>query len=165
MQGVEAEALLRRLVAWSEEQNLFREGVPFLTLGVAARGEIQPTRPYQTLTDWNEFWGLKDTGSHSGVSYADGDIRAKPPQGAGLESIRLDAAEFRLKAGGPGQGAGKAGEDLGPALDLVGPGAAYERWKETPEYQQWLEDTGQVKPEESGVRDQESQDSDRSTDT
>jgi hypothetical protein len=28
-------------------------------------------------------------------------------------------------------------------VDLVGPGAAYERWKKTPEYQQWLKDTGQ----------------------
>jgi hypothetical protein len=26
---------------------------------------------------------------------------------------------------------------------LVGPGEAYERWKKTPDYQQWLEDTGQ----------------------
>jgi hypothetical protein len=30
-------------------------------------------------------------------------------------------------------------------VDLVGPGPAYERWKKTPEYQQWLNDTKQVK--------------------
>jgi hypothetical protein len=29
-------------------------------------------------------------------------------------------------------------------VDLVGPGPAYERWKKTPEYQQWLKDTKQV---------------------
>ena len=29
-------------------------------------------------------------------------------------------------------------------MDLVGPGPAYERWKKTPEYQQWLKDTEQV---------------------
>ena len=28
---------------------------------------------------------------------------------------------------------------------LVGPGRAYERWKKTPEYQQWLKDTKQIK--------------------
>ena len=28
-------------------------------------------------------------------------------------------------------------------MDLVGPGAAYERWKKTPEYQEWLSETGQ----------------------
>ena len=26
----------------------------------------------------------------------------------------------------------------------LGPGAAYERWKKTPEYPQWLEETGQA---------------------
>jgi len=30
-------------------------------------------------------------------------------------------------------------------VDLVGPGPAYERWKKTPEYQQWLKDSGQLK--------------------
>ena len=32
-------------------------------------------------------------------------------------------------------------------MDLVGPGPAYERWKKTPEYQQWLKDTGQLRAE------------------
>ena len=30
-------------------------------------------------------------------------------------------------------------------MDLVGPGPAYERWKKTADYQQWLKETGQVK--------------------
>ena len=30
-------------------------------------------------------------------------------------------------------------------MDLVGPGPAYERWKKTPEYQEWLKETGQLK--------------------
>ena len=40
---------------------------------------------------------------------------------------------------------GPGGKDLGADVDLVGPGPAYERWKKTPEYQQWLKDSGQVK--------------------
>ena len=32
-------------------------------------------------------------------------------------------------------------------MDLVGPGPAYERWKKTPEYQQWLKDTEQFRAE------------------
>ena len=36
-------------------------------------------------------------------------------------------------------------QDLGADVDLVGPGPAYERWKKTPEYQQWLKDSGQLK--------------------
>src|SRR5262249_48046979 len=43
--------------------------------------------------------------------------------------------------------AGKDGKDLGADVDLVGPGAAYERWKKRPEYQQWLKDTGQLRAE------------------
>jgi hypothetical protein len=30
-------------------------------------------------------------------------------------------------------------------VDLVGPGEAYERWKKTPDYQEWLKETGQLK--------------------
>src|SRR6185369_7933420 len=46
-----------------------------------------------------------------------------------------------------GYRAGKDGKDLGADVDLVGPGAAYERWKKTPAYQQWLKDTGQLRAE------------------
>jgi hypothetical protein len=52
--------------------------------------------------------------------------------------------DFRLRGDSAGYRAGPDGKDLGADVDLVGPGAAYERWKQTPEYQQWLKDTGQV---------------------
>jgi hypothetical protein len=39
-------------------------------------------------------------------------------------------------------------KDLGADIDLVGPGPGYERWRKTPEYQEWLKETGQAeKPE------------------
>src|SRR5262249_17302040 len=40
--------------------------------------------------------------------------------------------------------------DLGADVDLVGPGPAYERWQKTPDYQQWLKDTGQLLAEAPG---------------
>ena len=52
--------------------------------------------------------------------------------------------DFRLRPDSAGYRAGKDGKDLGADVDLVGPGPAYERWKKTPEYQQWLKDTNQV---------------------
>jgi hypothetical protein len=58
---------------------------------------------------------------------------------------KLSAEDFRLRSDSAGYKAGKGGKDLGADVDLVGPGPAYERWKWTPEYQQWLKDTGQVK--------------------
>src|SRR5262249_22236447 len=61
------------------------------------------------------------------------------------ESITAD--DFRLRPDSPGYQAGKDKKDLGADVDLVGPGAAYERWKKTPEYRQWLKETGQLKAE------------------
>ena len=59
-------------------------------------------------------------------------------------SRTITAGDFRLRPDSPGYRAGKDGKDLGADVDLVGPGPAYERWKKTPEYQQWLKDTKQV---------------------
>jgi hypothetical protein len=64
---------------------------------------------------------------------------------AALAPQTLMPEEFRLRRGSAGYRAGKNGRDLGADLNLVGPGKAYERWKKTPEYQQWLKDTGQQK--------------------
>jgi WD40 repeat protein len=64
---------------------------------------------------------------------------------AALEPEHLTPQDFRLRADSAGYRAGPDGKDLGADVDLVGPGAAYERWKQTPEYQQWLADTGQLK--------------------
>jgi hypothetical protein len=58
---------------------------------------------------------------------------------------KLTSDDFRLHPDSGGYHAGSDGKDLGADVDLVGPGPAYERWKKTPEYQQWLKDTGQFK--------------------
>jgi tetratricopeptide (TPR) repeat protein len=57
---------------------------------------------------------------------------------------RLTPQDFRLRPDSPGYKAGKDGKDLGADVDLVGPGEAYERWKKTPDYKQWLKETQQV---------------------
>src|SRR5262249_49320337 len=49
--------------------------------------------------------------------------------------------DFRLRSDSAGYRAGKDGKDLGADIDLVGPGKAYERWKQTPDYRQWLKET------------------------
>jgi hypothetical protein len=56
----------------------------------------------------------------------------------------LTPDDFRLIEGSAGYRAGPDGKDLGADVDLVGPGTAYERWKQSPDYQRWLEDTNQV---------------------
>jgi hypothetical protein len=57
----------------------------------------------------------------------------------------VTADDFRLRPDSAGYQVGKDGKDLGADMDLVGPGAAFDRWMKTPEYQQWLKDTGQKK--------------------
>jgi len=56
---------------------------------------------------------------------------------------QITPQDFRLRPDSAGYRAGKDGKDLGADVDLVGPGPAYERWRKTPEYQQWLKESGQ----------------------
>jgi hypothetical protein len=110
-----------------------------------------------TLKEWNEFWGLSDTGS------LEGSPRYRHPQAYPGSPVagKLLPDDFRLLPGSPGYQASEDGKDLGADVDLVGPGEAYQRWKKTPEYDQWLIDTGQAKHAESKVRNQQSAVGDR----
>jgi hypothetical protein len=118
---VEADAVLRRLVDWRERCNVHdRVAMPWQ----GNTSDDMPKSRYSIrLSEWEQFWGLKDTGSSLG-------------------RIRFSSG-FRLATGSAGKGAGEGGRDLGADVDLVGPGPAYERWKKTPAYQQWLKDSGQ----------------------
>ena len=58
-----------------------------------------------------------------------------------VETAGASPEDFRLRPDSAGYRAGPNGEDLGVDVDLVGPGEAYQRWKETPDYQQWREET------------------------
>src|SRR5262249_60336292 len=96
-----------------------------------------PSRPSRTLADWEQFWSLENTGSLQAKVQFQGYDAASPP-------ANPTPSDFRLRPDSPGKGAGKDGRDLGADVDLVGPGAAYERWKQTPEYQEWRKRTGQA---------------------
>jgi hypothetical protein len=146
--GAELETVLRTVVNWREDQNLYSEGAQFLALQAATRlpsngrfvfGSVEPTRPYRTLSEWNDFWNQSNTGAiQGGVQFQGGDAALTAP-------LTLEPDDFRLRPESAGYRAGPDGKDLGPDIDLVGPGAAYERWKKTPEYEQWLKETEQKK--------------------
>jgi hypothetical protein len=145
----EAENLLTRLMVWREERNQYCKGMRFLTMWRAKdpndpeRGWIDEQLPgCRTLADWQRMWKTGDSGSMEGViRYEGGDVFAKMEAKPEL----ITAEDFRLRADSAGYRASKDKKDLGADVDLVGPGKAYERWKKTPEYQQWLKETGQVK--------------------
>jgi hypothetical protein len=137
----EAEALLRRLVAWREQRNLYAVGESYLRLGYHEQNSLHGEDRLKTAADWKQFWGSANLEMLEGRPLYDGGyLRGK----AASAPETLSPADFRLAPGSPGKGAGQGGRDLGADVDLVGPGPAYERWKRTPEYQDWRQRTAQA---------------------
>jgi serine/threonine protein kinase len=126
---------LQRLMEWREESNLYADKAPLLRVWV--KGGHGPARQWDTLADWKRVWRLAADDSRQGrARYQGGSKLYTAPE-------QLTPDDFRLRPDSAGYRAGKDGKDLGADIDLVGPGPAYERWKRTPAYQQWLKDTGQ----------------------
>jgi hypothetical protein len=93
------------------------------------------------LADWKQFWPSLESGSLQGqIRFQGGNLLSRLERAPDT----LTPDDFRLSADSAGYHAGLDGKDLGADIDLVGPGAAYHRWKQTPEYQQWLKDSGQT---------------------
>jgi hypothetical protein len=131
--------LVPRCLAWNESKNLYG-GTPISRLLAFNQNPGKTVEAIKTLPEWQAYWGLKDTGClHEPPRYQGGTataMRAAPD--------KVTAAGFRLQPDSAGKGAGEGGHDLGAAVDLVGPGPAYDYWKKTPTYQQWRKDTGQL---------------------
>ena len=134
-----AQAVLGRLIAWEEQNNVYPKAVSLL--GTYVSFPPRPLPAGKTLADWNQFWGVRDTASLQGkIRYRGGDPRSRPL----TQLEQVTPKDFRLQVGSPGYKREKNGRDIGADVDMVGPGAAYERWKKTPAYQQWLKDTKQA---------------------
>lgn len=140
LSGKDAEQWVRRRLDWRDENNTYQVKTgQWIQLRTVT--DLHTTS-HKTLADWNTFWGLKTTGSSEGViRFRGGDLISK----ALTDPFKFTPDDFRLLPDSAGHKAGKDGKDLGADVTLVGPGPAYERWKKTPEYQQWLKDTGQLK--------------------
>ncbi len=144
----EVKAQLPRLLQWREEKNLYRSRGAFLQVKADAYTD---TICDHDLGEWNRFWGLRYTGSLLGVirykgagrdkgGYREGNLYTKVQ----FSPEKLTPRDFRLRPGSAGYQAGPDGKDLGADIDLVGPGEAYERWKQTPEYQEWQKETREL---------------------
>ena len=154
IQPEEAKAGLRRIVEWKQQGDLFslRNGSVLQIRANRASGERFTAAKVGSLEEWRQFWGLPENAVIGGtVQYRGGDL----PRRAEVSPEQLTPEDFRLSEGSAGYRAVTDGKDIGPDIDVIGPGAGYERWKKTPEYQMWLEEIGQT--QESGVRGQESE--------
>lgn len=133
----EAEALLGRLLDWQGRRNLYGEKLLQWSVG----GKLLPPHGCQTLAEWKDYWQSSEADSRQGrPRFQRGDLLSRVT----AAPEKVSARDFRLRPDSVGYRAGKDGKDLGADVDLVGPGPAYERWKTTSEYQQWLTDTGQL---------------------
>jgi hypothetical protein len=71
--------LLRSLVEWSEEANVYRRGGQFLVAGAVKHGGRQHPARVDCLRDWQQLWKLPPTGSVAGVlRFADRPSGAHP---------------------------------------------------------------------------------------
>ena len=105
-------------------------------------GRALPLRPLASLEEWKRFWdGAKADSLEDSVRFQGGNLASRGE--ATLDQLTPD--DFRLRPDSAGYRAGPDGKDLGADVDLVGPGPAYERWKKTLEYKEWLKETGQQK--------------------
>jgi hypothetical protein len=129
-------------VAWQGLGNLYAVKGPYVSLTAPGGKVLRSGGTVKSFADWANFWGAAETGSTTGhVRYQGGDLIAKlrdTPE-------RVAPDDFRLRPDSVGYRAGKDGKDLGADVGLVGPGLPYELWKKTPDYQQWLKETGQVR--------------------
>jgi serine/threonine protein kinase len=143
VQGARAmEDMLPKLVNWHEHHNLLSSTQNLLALSVKGdEWQGLEAERCRSLPDWHRFWGLSDTGTTGGtIRFAGGNLEAK----AISDPVQLAAEDFRLRPDSAGYQAGVDGKDLGADVDLVGPGKAYERWKQTAAYEQWERETGEL---------------------
>lgn len=136
----EAGPVLRHFLQWRGEHNVYP-----LSNGLLLHSVDWSEKKPGTLTnleEWRKFWDSPETECIQGsVKFQGGDLLAR----AASAPETLTPEDFRLRSDSAGYRAGPDGKDLGADIDLVGPGLAYERWKKTPEYEQWLKESGQKK--------------------
>jgi serine/threonine-protein kinase len=138
-----AEALLPCLLQWHDQRNLYPAGNDLWGFA-PEKNPPGATRARRTLTAWTQLWRAEKSASRQGrIKYQGGDVLSR----VAVAPEQVSPADFRLHPDSAGYRADTSGGDLGILVNLVGPGPAYERWQQTPDYQQWLRATGQLMTE------------------
>jgi hypothetical protein len=123
--------MLRQRLTWRDQRNVYGVAEHYLRVthnDLGADG-------LKTLANWLSLWEAGDSGSLAGWPRFQ-SARLNAHDHTRPEELR--AADFRLLPGSPGQGAGDDGRDLGADVNQVGPGTAYDAWRKTPEYEEWV---------------------------
>jgi hypothetical protein len=137
-QPARAKALLKQAMQWREGRSLYPVHC-LMALMELKKNTFHPL--CSGLGEWHQFWGQPASGSVTGAArFAAADLRTRLRG----KVQTLTPADFRLAKGSPGQGAGPGGKDLGADVDLVGPGEAYHRWRQSPAYRGWRNKTNEL---------------------
>jgi hypothetical protein len=135
----EGQAALAELIDWRDQRNQYRVPQDYYLQLSADPAPRQTVTGVKGLAEWLAFWKAKDTTSIEKAPRYQSDVLNKRDLKRPEE---LRPEDFRLQPGSPGHGAGENGRDLGADVIMVGPGPAYDYWRRTPEYQDWLKSTG-----------------------
>jgi serine/threonine protein kinase len=118
--------VLRSVVAWSEEANVYRRGMQFVGRPIAGRpGAVAPV-DLVGIDRWLEMWKLPDAESIEGEL-----VLAKASESSELSAPILAALSSPSGAMLP---------DVGAPSKAIGPGAAYHAWRGSPHYESWPAD-------------------------
>jgi hypothetical protein len=127
------EQSLAAVAGWNGRANVYASQPQWLKLSpwpdVAHYGKL-----VSDLEGWRRYWRTAEAGSLEGtLRFQGGNLVAN------VNSRPLDVTpdDFRLRADSAGYQAGPDGKNLGADVDRVGPGEAYQRWKQTPAYSEW----------------------------
>jgi hypothetical protein len=136
--------LLPLFMSWEEKGNLHGTG-NYLTFSDGKGALLPYAEQLTSLASWQKFWKIQAEGSWQEPVHFAGRALDRRLSSGSMATALIHPADFRLAHGSAGQGGGAGNKDLGADVDCLGPGPAYDGWKRTREYPQWLERTRQSK--------------------
>jgi len=135
-----AMAGLKKAMTWQSQQDLYSGSGPLLARASSQSPQkISGMGAPATLIQWNEFWGLAPPGI---TRLMDGSFDGQALRGkAAADPRSLTVADYRRTSHARAGWAVPEAKREGANISLVGPGPAYEAWKNTIEYHAWTEAT------------------------
>ena len=131
-------ANIKKSVAWQSEQDLYSGGGPLLAMASSqSPRQLTGMGVPAGIAKWDEFWGASKAGI---AKLTDGSFDSQPLRSRATSNpLSLAAADFRRTVRLRGGWRPLEARLEGANTSLVGPGEAYEAWKNTFDYRTWID--------------------------